>query len=206
MSAHADQLVRPDPLRRHRVLLPGRYREPYDPAVVDILRRELDLDGTGRLLDVGTGTGNVVVPLAPLFEEAVGLDPDRDMLAQAAATALEAGVTTLRWAPATAEELSLGLGRFRLVTFAQSLHWMDRPRVFSTVYDMIDGGGAAVVVSQRKPEHDDADTTPWDDLRAVVRRYLGESDVPGRGPTVIRVLRRRHSTARSDVEMLIYRR
>lgn len=90
-----------------------RYREPYDPAVVDILRRELDLDGAGRLLDVGTGTGNVVVPLAPLFDEAVGLDPDRDMLSEAAAAAREAGVSTVRWVPATAEQLPLSLGRFQ---------------------------------------------------------------------------------------------
>lgn len=158
-----------------------RYREPYDPAVVDILRRELDLDGAGRLLDVGTGTGNVVVPLAPLFDEAVGLDPDRDMLSEAAATAREAGVATVRWVPATAEQLPLSLGRFRTVTFAQSLHWMDRPRVVSTVYDMLEGGGAAVVVSQRTPEHDDADTTPWDDLGAVVRRYLGDERRAGSG-------------------------
>jgi len=137
---------------------------------VGILRRELELDGTGRVLDIGTGTGNVIVPLAPLFDEAVGLDPDQDMLAQAAAVAREAGVTTLRWVPATAEELPLGLGRFRMVTFAQALHWMDRQRVVSAVYDMLDGGGAAVVVGQRNPEHDDADTAPWDDLRALQAR------------------------------------
>ncbi len=158
-----------------------KYRERYDPVFVDILTRELGLDGTGRLLDVGAGTGNVVVPLAPKFEEAVALDPDPEMLEEARAEAAEAGVSNIRWVAARAEDLPLGLGTFDLITMAQAFHWMDRPRVVEILYDMLRDGGAVAIISNVRPEREDADTTPWDDLKALVRRYLGEDRRAGGG-------------------------
>ena len=157
------------------------YRERYDPVFVEILRRELELDGTGRLLDVGTGTGNVAVPLAPLYDEVVALDPDPAMLAEAAAEAAEAGVSTIIWVQATAEQLPLDLGRFRTVTFGQVMHWVDRPRTVATVHAMLEDGGAAVVVNNRRPTRDDADTVPWEEFEGIVRRYLGEERRAGSG-------------------------
>ena len=38
----------------------GRY--PYAPGLADALARHLDLDGRGRLLDVGCGPGSVTCP------------------------------------------------------------------------------------------------------------------------------------------------
>ena len=61
---------------------PGRL--PYAPALAEALERSLGLDGRGRLLDVGCGPGTVTLLLARLFEEVVGLDPDGDMLREAA--------------------------------------------------------------------------------------------------------------------------
>ncbi|WP_437302228.1 class I SAM-dependent methyltransferase [Sorangium sp. So ce388] len=44
----------------------------------------LRTDGSGRLLDVGCGPGTITIELADRFEEAIGLDPDEDMLTAAA--------------------------------------------------------------------------------------------------------------------------
>jgi Methyltransferase domain len=51
------------------------------------------------------------------------------MLAEAARLAVAAGITTVRWVRARAEDLPGDLGPFTVVTLAQSFHWMDRPRV-----------------------------------------------------------------------------
>jgi SAM-dependent methyltransferase len=158
-----------------------KYRERYDPVFVDILTRELGLDGSGRLLDVGTGTGNVVVPLAPRFERAVGLDPDQEMLDQARAEAAEAGVSNIEWVVGKAEDLPLGLGTFDLITMGQAFHWMDRARVVDILYDMLPDGGAVAIVSNLKPDREDADTAPWDELKVLVRWYLGEERRAGGG-------------------------
>ena len=87
-----------------------RGRPPYAPGLADALRRILALDGQGRLLDVGCGPGVVTLPLAPLFTEAVGLDPDPGMLAEGARRAAEAGVGNIVWVRARGEDLPAGLG------------------------------------------------------------------------------------------------
>src|SRR4051812_19726647 len=105
---------------------------PYPDAVADALRDELGLDGRGRLLDVGCGPGSLTLLLAPLFAAAVGIDADADMLAEAA----RRGGAGVSWRQLRAEELPDGLGTFRVVTFAQSFHWMDQPRVARQVRPM----------------------------------------------------------------------
>jgi len=116
-------------------------RLPYAPGLADAFARSLALDGQGRLLDVGCGPGTVTLRLAPLFEVAVGLDPDAEMLARASQAAAERGVGNATWIRQRAEALPAGLGSFRVVTFANSFHWMDRPKVTSAVASMLDPGG-----------------------------------------------------------------
>jgi len=54
--------------------------------------------GHGRLLDVGCGPGSLTLLLAPLFDQAVGLDPDPDMLEPGGACVL-VHATTHQGAP-----------------------------------------------------------------------------------------------------------
>ena len=117
-----------------------RGRLPYAPGFAEALARALGLDGRGRLLDVGCGPGTVLLPMARYVTEAVGVDPDEDMLAEAERRARRLGVTNARWAAARAEDLPAGLGTFRAVVFAQSFHWTDRDRVAATVLRMLREG------------------------------------------------------------------
>ena len=53
-----------------------RYGRPaYSPGLEAVLTQETGADRNGRLLDVGCGPGVLTVRLAPLFAQAVGLDP-----------------------------------------------------------------------------------------------------------------------------------
>ena len=160
----------------------GHYRRgrlPYAPGFAEALGAELGLDGRGRLLDVGCGPGTVTAELAPCFEEAVGLDPDPGMLAEAA----RLGVPNARWVRARAEDLPAGLGEFRVVTFAQSFHWMDRARVAATVRDMLEPGGALVHISDRQEVAAPAAglLPPYQRITELVRRYLGPVRRAGQG-------------------------
>lgn len=58
-------------------------RMPYPAALAHAVSEELQLDGTGRLLDVGCGPGSLTLLLAPFFQSAVGIDADPDMSAEA---------------------------------------------------------------------------------------------------------------------------
>ncbi|MDG4786198.1 class I SAM-dependent methyltransferase [Micromonospora sp. WMMD1102] len=162
-------------------------RMPYPAEVADTLAAELRLDGRGRLLDVGCGPGSLTLLLAPLFEAVVGLDADRDMLRRAGQAARETGVGNVRWQRLRAEELPAGLGTFRVVTFAQSFHWLDRPRVARAVRPMLGGGGVWVHVGATTHRGvDGVDPLPFprpphDGIAALVARYLGPVRRAGRG-------------------------
>jgi len=151
----------------------GRVAYPEDLAAA--FATELGPAGSGRLLDVGCGPGSLTLLLAGAFEEAVGLDADADMLAEAGRLAAAAGLRNCRWVHRRAEELPAGLGRFRLVTFAQSFHWFDRPRVAAAVHGMLVPGGvcAHVHASTHEPVHPAT--------AELVREYLGPVRRAGQG-------------------------
>jgi SAM-dependent methyltransferase len=142
-------------------------RVPYPAQLAEVVAARLSLDGSGRLLDCGCGPGSLTLLLAPLFSEAVGIDADPDMIAQARAQAraeaarvgrrdassggddppstLRRGASSassVRFQHMRAEALPGGLGTFRLIMFAQSFHWMDQPRVAQAAREMLEPGGA----------------------------------------------------------------
>jgi len=162
-----------------------RGRLPYAARLPGALGHALDLDGSGRLLDVGCGPGTVTLPLAPLFEEAVGVDPDDGMLAEARRRGEHAGLRNVRWVRARAEELPAGLGIFRVAVFAQSFHWMDQEQVADTVRRMLDPDGAFVHISNVEEPISSSGlphpVPPVGGMRELVRRYLGPVRRAGQG-------------------------
>jgi SAM-dependent methyltransferase len=148
-------------------------RMPYPPGIATALRDELGLDGTGRLLDVGCGPGSLTALLAPLFAGAVGVDAEAGMIAAAPR------IPGVEWRQMRAEALPGDLGTFRLVTFAQSFHWMDQELVAARVGPMISPGGAWVHVhatTHRGVAGDDPlphPRPPWDEAEELVVRHLG---------------------------------
>jgi SAM-dependent methyltransferase len=161
----------------------GRF--PYPPEIAVVLRNELGLDGTGRLLDVGCGPGSLTLLLAPLFDEVVGVDPERGMIAEAARQAALRGVGNARWVTVPAEALPGDLGAFRVATFAQSFHWMDRETVARAVRSMLEPGGSWVHVGATTHQGvGDAGDLPFPsppraEIAELVQRYLGPTRRPG---------------------------
>ncbi|MEV8423129.1 class I SAM-dependent methyltransferase [Streptomyces niveus] len=166
-----------------------RGRLPYAPGLARTLAAVLGLDGRGRLLDVGCGPGIVTLAMAPYVAEVIGVDPDEDMLAQAARQAERRGVDNARWVAARAEELPAGLGEFRAVVFAQSFHWTDRDETAAVVREMLVPGGAFVHVADLKePPVPTAPlprpAPPYERIGELVRRYLGPVRRAGQGTLI----------------------
>lgn len=166
-----------------------RGRVPYAEGLAGTVASALGLDGTGRLLDVGCGPGVIALRLAHLFAAVVGLDPDPDMLGEARRAAAEQGVTNASWVQMRAEDLPAGLGTFTVIVFAQSFHWMDRPKVAAAVRTMVEPRGAVVQIDPgrdymaegrgAKPgPHPAMPLQAIDDLR---KEYLGPDRRAGRG-------------------------
>ena len=164
-----------------------RGREPYAPGLAQVLQEAIGLDGRGRLLDVGCGPGTVALRLARLFEKVVGLDPDPGMLAEAARLARERGIDNVEWDRRRAEDLPGELGPFRLISFAQSFHWMDRPRVARAARQMLEPDGAVLLVDGPRPRvgSDPAELPfpepPDETIDELRRRWLGPDRRAGQG-------------------------
>ena len=162
-------------------------RVAYPAEVADVLVTALDLDGSGRLLDVGCGPGSLTLLLAPHFIEAIGVDADGAMLVEAARLAAAQQVHNVGWRHLRAEELPADLPPVRVVTFAQSFHWMERRRVASAVRTMLVPGGAVVHVSATTHEGISPDLVlphprpPRGAVAELVRHYLGPCRRAGQG-------------------------
>jgi len=163
-----------------------RGRIPYAEGLADTLASALGLDGHGRLLDVGCGPGIIALRLAHLFQEAIGLDPDAEMLEEARRAAREQQIANVSWVLLRAEDLPAGMGTFRVITFAQSFHWMNRPKVASAVRSLIEPDGAVVQID---PGHDGVagrargpqPAVPFEAIDALRRSYLGPDRRAGLG-------------------------
>lgn len=163
-------------------------RMAYPAALAAALKAELGLDGGGRLLDVGCGPGSLTLLLAPLFAEAIGVDADADMVAVAAKRSTLSNVT---WRQLRAEELPADLGSFRVVSFAQSFHWMNRELVADRVRGMLTPDGAWVHVGATTHRGLDGShdlphpRPPWDEIDRLVTQYLGPVRRAGQGPVPV---------------------
>jgi SAM-dependent methyltransferase len=167
-------------------------RPPYSPQLEAVLTEELDLDGSGRLLDGGCGPGILTVRLAHLFEEAVGLDPDAAMLAEGRRVADERGIANIRWVQAVAEDLpEAAPGPHRLITFGQSFHWTDEARVAEALYDMLEPDGALALIvhtveDRPAPPSPGPPPIPHAEIKALVEKYLGSTRRAGQGVSPVR--------------------
>ncbi|MEA2638701.1 MAG: hypothetical protein QOF51_95 [Chloroflexota bacterium] len=149
----------------------ARYRPGYPPQVLDRVRSAFGLHGIGRLLDVGCGTGQLVLALHRDVHDALAIDISPEMLAEAERARVAIGAANVQLRCLAAEEISPSLGSFRLVTFGSSLHWMHRYVVLLKSYALTEpGGGVAIVASD----------SIWSSeqpfaliVRAVVQRWLG---------------------------------
>jgi len=153
-----------------------RGRPPYSAELAEVLTTALGLDGAGVLVDVGAGPGSVSLALGGLFERVVVVEPDPDMLAHARANLAAFDAVFLG---ATAEELArLDLPPARVVAFGQSFHRVDRLAVAEAVYDLLEPGGALVLITHdwTQPSSDGPGEPPipHDDIRALVVAYTGE--------------------------------
>jgi SAM-dependent methyltransferase len=165
-----------------------RYGRPaYAPGLEAALTHEAGLHGTGRLLDAGCGPGVLTIRLAHLFEQAVGLDPDADMLAEGRRAAGQKGITNITWVQGLAEDLPAAApGPYKLVTFGLSFHWTDEQHVAETVYDMLEPGGtlaliAHTVTGRPRPPDPGVPPIPHDEIKALVAKYLGSTHRAGQG-------------------------
>lgn len=162
----------------------GAYRSNVPPAVAEILAAAAPTappNGPRRLVDVGTGTGFVIRALMPFFDEAIGVDPDAELLA-VASDDLAPFVTSnrVRLVEGRAEDFTVPAGWApQLVTVCRAFHWFDRPRFLARARAVLEPGGMVAVFGDRSVW---AANAAWKTATLdVVREFLGDERRAGAG-------------------------
>lgn len=145
----------------------------------------------GRLLDVGCGTGRLIVDAAGMYPLCVGVDPCQRMLEVARGR----GVPGTRFVCARAEHLPFATGSFDVVTSTMSLrHWQDAGRGMRELARVLSADGMLVIADadiddetnrsrRRRRIHARRDTGLVAVLTACGLTVVDHRLAPVRGPT-----------------------
>lgn len=149
-----------------------KYRPEYPVVLIKLISSKLGLNGKGNLLDIGSGTGYLSIPLSNRFEHVFAVDIDAGMLAEGENKASALDIKNIDWINKPAEELSDDFNDVRVVSFGYSLHWLDPEKILAYAYRLLPKGGAVLIISG---------TTIWryapqlwkQKTLEVIKRYLG---------------------------------
>jgi len=154
-----------------------RYRHGYPSAVIDALADAFKLTGQDVIVDLGCGTGQLTLPMAPQVRAVIGMDVEPDMLEQARQVARDTDVRNVMWLLGADTDIPalrslLGDHSVGAVTIAQALHWMNHEDLFKAVVPLVRPGGGIAVVTNGTPLW--LQETDWSRaLRDFLERWLG---------------------------------
>lgn len=155
----------------------SKYRPQYPSSLIRFLVQKFSLDGEGRLLDLGCGTGQLALRFSDWFEEMIGVDTESEMLEEANRLSKIHRVDNVSWMKGRAEEFQSDWGSFRLTILAKSFHWMDRASILEILYRSSDDNGGLAIVDTFNVEQE---PLAWQlKVNKVVKRWLGNERIAG---------------------------
>lgn len=158
----------------------ARYRPAYPPQLFDLLVEKFRLNGSGSLLDLGCGPGDLAIPLASYFEKVIALDADAEMLTEGRRKAVQAGIANIEWVHGRAEQMPPDWGPFKLIVIGQFFHWMAQQKVLDSVVTKLQPGGGLTIIGVQGRLW--SGRAAWHEVvLSVIKKYLGEKRRAGSG-------------------------
>lgn len=129
----------------------ARYRRGYPEAVVDRVADAFALTQDDVVLDLGCGTGQLTSALAGRVGTVIGMDPEPDMLAAAAAAHRTDDVAWVLGSDRDLPTVGRALRPLGALTVAVAIHWMNREALFRAARPLLRPGGGIAVITNGAP-------------------------------------------------------
>jgi ubiquinone/menaquinone biosynthesis C-methylase UbiE len=174
-----------------------RFRRRYPAGLINDLVIRTGADGTGTLLDLACGTGQVAVALHEAFASICAVDQEPDMISvlRYSAAALP-DAAAWQFVVAAAEEVSVPDSSVDVVTIGNAFHRLPRQAVAGSVVRWLKPGGYLALLWGGSPELGNA---PWQQvLRETTQRWQQRAGADQRIPAGYEADR----SARPDAEIL----
>lgn len=162
-------LSRDDPMGRFTGLAEGyaRHRPDYPAALLDQIIARCGLQPKARVIDVGSGTGISSRLFSRRGFHVIGIEPNADMRARAAAEAVPNGVPPPEYRDGRAEATGLPDDSADVVLAAQAFHWFDAPRALQEFHRILAPKGWVVLMANERDESDPFTKAYGDVFRTV---------------------------------------
>lgn len=157
-----------------------RFRPPYPAGLIADLAGRAGADGTGRLLDLACGTGQLSFALQDRFAEVWAVDQEPEMAGVVADKATAAGLPHIRALACAAEDLRAPARSFDLVAIGNAFHRLPRDTVAASAFEWLRPGGFLALAWGGSPDEDEE---PWQRaLGQVMARWKARVQAYGRVP------------------------
>jgi len=146
-----------------------RHRPPYPSEAFDILERLLG-PHPRCVLELGAGTGDFTIGLAPRVESLIAVEPSRPMRERGRHRAGAEGAH-IEWLAIAAEDYAFDR-QYSGVVAAEAFHWLDWLSVLPRIGASLVPGGHLILVERAL-----AESLPWEsELRLLIREYSTNRD------------------------------
>lgn len=162
----------------------ARHTKAYPEDLFRSLIRVCRLANSSRALDLGSGTGQIAIPLSRSVAEVLFVDPSDEMVQEGKRMAEDLGAQNIAFLVSRSEDLHLPISSFDIATIAGSFHWMDRAAVLEKLAQIL-GSDSCVAIIDR--ERDGSEPGGWSNAMWSDIKEFWAGSFPA-GPGAVRPL------------------
>lgn len=148
-----------------------RYRPDYPAAIIPLLIREIGLETSWVVADIGSGPGNLTRRFLDFGCTVFGVEPNDAM--RTAGEGLLAGESRFASIAGSAESTTLATHSIDLVVAGQAFHWFDPLPTRDEFRRILRGSGWVMLIWNRRPEGSSPLLDAYSDM---LRKYSVEYD------------------------------
>lgn len=157
----------------------SKYRFPYPPKILDVLRREIGFDKEDIVADIGSGTGLLSKLFLSNGNMVFAVEPNAEM--RSCAERDMAGFENFVSVNGKAERTTLRRNSIDLITAGEALHWFDPSKTIKEFSRVAKPGGILCVAYTRL--RNDLELTGA--VRKLIRKYERDlAKVPEMSPAL----------------------